>query len=152
VEYTQDGVQAAAGKLGKTPREIVNIASLIQAEAQEPEDFGRVSRVIYNRLSQNVALGFDSTINYAKGRSTLDTTTKDTQYQSPYNTYLHKGLPPGPIDNPGHDALEAALNPTPGNWLYFVTVKPGDTRFTASYAEHQKNVADFNKYQKEHGG
>jgi uncharacterized YceG family protein len=151
-EYSADGLQAKAAKVGRTPYEIVVIASLIQAEAQEPQDFGRVSRVIYNRLAQNMALGFDSTINYAKGRSTLDTTTADTHFDSPYNTYLHKGLPPGPIDNPGHQAIEAALNPTPGDWLYFVTVKPGDTRFTASEAQHEKNVAAFNEYQREHGG
>ncbi len=151
-EYAKDDLQARAAKLGETPYQIVVIASLIQAEAQEPQDFGKVSRVIYNRLAQNMALGFDSTINYAKGRSTLDTTAADTQYQSPYNTYLHKGLPPGPIDNPGQQAIEAALNPTGGDWLYFVTVKPGDTRFTASAAVHQQNVEAFNKYQQEHGG
>lgn len=151
-EYTHDDLENAANKAGKSPRDIVKIASLIQAEAQESQDFGRVSRVIYNRLGQNMALGFDSTLNYAMGRSTLNTSNKDTQFASPYNTYLHKGLPPGPIDNPGHQAIEAALSPTDGNWLYFVTVKPGDTRFTDSYAVHQKNVADFNAYQREHSG
>jgi UPF0755 protein len=150
-EFTQDGLEDGARKAGRSPRDILNIASLVQAEAQQQDDFGKVSRVIFNRLAQNTALGFDSTINYALGRSTLTTTAKDTQYPSPYNTYLHKGLPPGPIDNPGHQAIEAALNPTPGNWLYFVTVKPGDTRFTNSYAEHQRNVAEFNAYQKAHG-
>ncbi|SHN33815.1 endolytic transglycosylase MltG [Actinacidiphila paucisporea] len=151
-EYTADGIETAASKVGKTPLEIIEIASLIQAEAQEPEDFGKVSRVIYNRLDQDMKLQFDSTINYAMGRSTLNTSNKDISYKSPYNTYDHNGLPPGPIDSPGHDAIEAALNPTSGNWLYFVTVKPGDTRFTASYSTHQKNVQDFNDYQKKHGG
>ncbi|HET6635019.1 MAG TPA: endolytic transglycosylase MltG, partial [Streptomyces sp.] len=79
-----------------------------------------------------------------------------TKFKSPYNTYQHKGLPPGPIDSPGLQAIEAALNPTKGNWLYFVTVKPGDTRFTDSAAEHQRNVEDFNrqkaKRKKENGG
>jgi UPF0755 protein len=151
-EYGQDDLDSRAAKVGRTPYQIIVIASLIQAEAQEPKDFGKVSRVIYNRLAQQMALGFDSTINYAMGRSTLNTTDADTHYASPYNTYLHKGLPPGPIDNPGHEAIEAALNPTPGDWLYFVTVKPGDTRFTASEAQHERNVAAFNKYQQEHGG
>ena len=151
-EFGKDDLTGNAKKAGKSPEDILNTASLIQAEAQEAGDFGKVSRVIYNRIQQGIDLQFDSTINYAKGRSTLNTSNKDTRFPSPYNTYMHKGLPPGPIDNPGHDAIEAALNPTPGNWIYFVTVKPGDTRFTASFAEHQKNVADFNKYQKEHGG
>jgi UPF0755 protein len=149
-EFTKIDLEGNATKVGKSPEEILTIASLVQAEAQESADFGKVSRVIYNRLDQNMALGFDSTINYAMGRSTLSTSVQDTQYASPYNTYIHKGLTPGPISNPGATALDAALNPTPGNWLYFVTVKPGDTRFTDSYAEHQKNVEEFNQYQKDH--
>ena len=72
-EYAKIDLEAQAKKAGKTPEQIVIIASLVQAEAQEHEDFGKVSRVIYNRLDQNMLLGFDSTINYAKGRSTLDT-------------------------------------------------------------------------------
>jgi UPF0755 protein len=155
-EYQKLDLESKAEKAGKTPEEIIIIASLVQAEAQEDEDFGKVSRVIYNRLEKNMYLGFDSTINYAKGESKLNTTIDDTKFKSPYNTYQHKGLPPGPIDSPGLQAIEAALNPTKGNWLYFVTVKPGDTRFTDSAAEHQRNVEDFNrqkaKRKKENGG
>ncbi|MEU3459093.1 endolytic transglycosylase MltG [Streptomyces sp. NPDC006733] len=144
-EYAKDNIEVEARKVNKTPLQIVTIASLIQAEAQQDDEFGKVSRVIYNRLDKDMALGFDSTINYAMGRSTLNTSTKDTKFPSPYNTYLHKGLPPGPIGNPGHQAIDAALHPTAGNWLYFVTVKENDTRFTDSYTEHQKNVQEFNK-------
>jgi UPF0755 protein len=93
-------------------------------------------------------LQMDSTINYALNRSTLRTTESDTSVQSPYNSYQRMGLPPTPIDNPGEDAMRAVVNPTPGDWLYFVTVKPGDTRFTANLAEHQRNVAEFNRNQK----
>ncbi|MGW7520644.1 endolytic transglycosylase MltG [Streptomyces sp. NPDC054796] len=154
-EYTKVGLEDAAKKSGQTPEEIITVASLVQAEAQEDHEFGKVSRVIYNRLDENMALGFDSTINYAKGRSTLDVSVQDTKFDSPYNTYMHKGLPPGPIDNPGHQAIEAALKPTKGDWLYFVTVKPGDTRFTDNSAEHDKNVRDFNieqRKKRENGG
>lgn len=146
-EYSRVGLEAAAQKIGKSPREVITVASLVQAEAQEDDEFGKVSRVIYNRLDDDMTLGFDSTINYALGRSTLNTSVGDTRHQSPYNTYLHKGLPPGPIDNPGHQAIQAALKPTEGNWLYFVTVKPGDTRFTVSKAEHDENVREFNSEQ-----
>ncbi|SCK43991.1 endolytic transglycosylase MltG [Streptomyces sp. WMMB 322] len=154
-EHAKVDLAGEAKKAGKTPEEIVTIASLIQAEAQQDSEFGKVSRVIYNRLGKNILLQFDSTINYAKGRSSLDTSVEDTRLKSPYNTYLNRGLPPGPIDNPGHQAIEAALNPTKGNWIYFVTVKPGDTRFTESKAEHDRNVQDFNREQrkkKESGG
>jgi UPF0755 protein len=151
-EYQKDDVTGEAKSLGETPYQVVTVASLVQAEGLTDDDFGKVSRVIDNRIAKDMTLGFDSTINYAKGRSTLNTTSADTKDPSPYNTYNHKGLPPGPIGNPGHAAVLAALHPTQGDWLYFVTVKPGDTRFTASYAQHQKNVAEFNKYQREHGG
>jgi uncharacterized YceG family protein len=150
-EYTRDDLVNEAKKVDRSPKDILKIASLVQAEAQEADDFGKVSRVIYNRLDKGQPLEFDSTLNYAMGRSTLNTTNKDTHYPSPYNTYDNKGLPPGPIDNPGHMAIQAALHPTVGKWLYFVTVKPGDTRFSDTFAEHQKNVQDFNEYQKDHG-
>ncbi|MHC0428913.1 endolytic transglycosylase MltG [Streptomyces sp. O3] len=123
----------------------VTIASIVQAEAETKEDMGKVARVVYNRLDHGMPLQMDSTINYALNRSTLDTTATDTKIESPYNTYERMGLPPTPIANPGDDAIKAALNPTEGDWLYFVTVKPGDTRFTADYTEHQRNVDEFNR-------
>ncbi|MFE5737473.1 endolytic transglycosylase MltG [Streptomyces celluloflavus] len=122
----------------------VVIASIVQAEADRPGDMGKVARVIDNRLAKGMPLQMDSTLNYALDRSTLHTSHADTKIDSPYNTYEHRGLPPTPIDNPGADALNAAAAPPPGDWLYFVTVKPGDTRFTADYQEHLKNVREFN--------
>ncbi|MEU1797919.1 endolytic transglycosylase MltG [Streptomyces californicus] len=123
----------------------VTIASIVQAEADTASDMGKVARVVYNRLLKDMPLQMDSTINYALKRSTLDTTTTDTRLDSPYNSYRVKGLPPTPIGNPGEEALRAAVSPTPGPWLYFVTVGPGDTRFTDDYAEQQKNVEEFNR-------
>ncbi|MGJ5895489.1 endolytic transglycosylase MltG [Streptomyces niveiscabiei] len=125
----------------------VTIASIIQAEAATKADMGKVARVVFNRLERGMPLQMDSTINYALNRSTLKTADADTKIDSPYNSYQRMGLPPTPIDNPGEQAMRAAITPTPGDWLYFVTVKPGDTRFTANYAEHQRNVAEFNKNQ-----
>ena len=72
----------------------------------------------------------------------------DTRIESPYNSYQRMGLPPTPIAGPGADAMRAAVNPAAGDWLYFVTVKPGDTRFTADYAEHQRNVAEADALRK----
>ncbi|QGV81865.1 endolytic transglycosylase MltG [Streptomyces ficellus] len=122
----------------------VNIASIVQAEADTPEDMGKVARVIHNRLAQGMALQMDSTLNYGLGRSTLDTSHSDTRMDNPYNTYNRQGLPPTPIANPGEQAMRAAVDPPAGDWLYFVTVRPGDTRFTADYGEHQRNVQEFN--------
>ncbi|MGV4930189.1 endolytic transglycosylase MltG [Streptomyces sp. BHT-5-2] len=126
----------------------VVIASIVQAEADRSADMGKVARVIDNRLARNMPLQMDSTINYALGRSTLRTSHADTRTKSPYNTYVFAGLPPTPIDNPGPDALKAAAAPPAGDWLYFVTVKPGDTRFTADYRQHLRNVKEFNDAQK----
>ena len=126
----------------------VTIASIVQAEAATKADMGKVARVVFNRLERGMPLQMDSTINYALNRATLKTSADDTKLDSPYNSYQRMGLPPTPIDNPGEDAMRAAINPAPGDWLYFVTVKPGDTRFTADYAEHQRNVAEFNALRK----
>lgn len=123
-------------------------ASLVQAEADTPADMAKVARVIDNRLARGMPLQMDSTINYALGRSTLHTSHADTELTSAYNTYKHKGLPPTPINNPGEDALRAAARPAKGDWLYFVTVAPGDTRFSADYEQHEEYVAEFNAEQR----
>ncbi|MFE9249049.1 endolytic transglycosylase MltG [Streptomyces sp. NPDC007088] len=136
---------AATGRATVSPYETVKVASIVQAEAATDQDMGRVARVVYNRLHRRMPLQMDSTLNYALGRSTLDTTGEDTRADSPYNTYARRGLPPTPIASPGEQAVRAAVAPTAGDWLYFVTVGPGDTRFTGSYAQHQKNVAEFNR-------
>ncbi|MFD4137477.1 MULTISPECIES: endolytic transglycosylase MltG [unclassified Streptomyces] len=140
-----------ARRTGLSVYQAVSIASIVQAEADTPTDMGKVARVIHNRLARAMPLQMDSTLNYALRRSTVDTTAKDTRLASPYNTYAQKGLPPTPIGNPGEVALRAAIAPPAGDWLYFVTVGPGDTRFTSSYEEHQRNVEEFNA-NRERGG
>ncbi|MGW7096014.1 endolytic transglycosylase MltG [Streptomyces sp. NPDC054874] len=143
--FGADHVTAGAQRNNVSVYDTITIASIVQAEADTASDMGKVARVVYNRLLKDMPLQMDSTINYALKRSTLDTTTADTQLDSPYNSYRIKGLPPTPIGNPGEEALRAAVSPTPGPWLYFVTVGPGDTRFTDSYDEQQKNVEEFNR-------
>lgn len=146
--FGADGVKSGAKRNGLTVYEAVKVASIVQAEADSRADMGKVARVIYNRRAKGMALQMDSTLNYALNRSTLDTTHDETRIDSPYNTYEREGLPPTPIGNPGDQAMDATLNPTPGDWLYFVTVGPGDTRFTGDYAEHQRNVEEFNRNRK----
>ncbi|MXM64292.1 endolytic transglycosylase MltG [Streptomyces sp. HUCO-GS316] len=141
-------VAAGAQRNAMNVYQAVTIASIVQAEAATKADMAKVARVVFNRLERGMPLQMDSTINYALNRATLKTTANDTRIDSPYNSYQRMGLPPTPIGNPGEDALRAAANPAPGDWLYFVTVKPGDTRFTASYQQHQRNVAEFNAARK----
>ncbi|MFF3331785.1 endolytic transglycosylase MltG [Streptomyces sp. NPDC002888] len=140
-------IAAGAQRNAMNVYQAVTIASIVQAEAATKADMGKVARVVFNRLERGMPLQMDSTINYALNRTTLRTTEADTRIDSPYNSYQRMGLPPTPIDSPGEDALRAAISPPPGDWLYFVTVKPGDTRFTADYAEHERNVAEFNRNQ-----
>lgn len=131
-------------KLGYTPYEVLNIASLIQAEAHL-DDFNKVSRVIYNRLDPDTwgetygYLGLDATLNYALEQFETNISASDLELDSPYNTRTekHQGLPPTPINNPGEAALEAALEPDKGDWLYYVTVNldTGETKFTSNYNE-----------------
>ncbi|MFE2041925.1 endolytic transglycosylase MltG [Streptomyces sp. NPDC059477] len=141
-------IAAGAQRNAMNVYQAVTIASIVQAEAGTKADMGKVARVVFNRLERGMPLQMDSTLNYALNRSTLTTTLDDTKIDSPYNSYQRMGLPPTPIDNPGEEAVRAAISPTPGDWLYFVTVKPGDTRFTADYAEHERNVDEFNKLQR----
>ncbi|MGW3408378.1 endolytic transglycosylase MltG [Streptomyces sp. NPDC000888] len=147
-KFNKAPVAAGAQRNAMNVYQAVTIASIVQAEAATKEDMGKVARVIFNRLERGMPLQMDSTINYALNRSTLNTSQDDTKINSPYNSYQRMGLPPTPIANPGEEAMRAAIAPTPGDWLYFVTVKPGDTRFTASYEEHLKNVAEFNQNRK----
>lgn len=138
-------VTAGAERNAMNVYQTVTVASMVQAEAATKADMGKVARVIYNRLDRGMPLQMDSTINYALNRSTLRTSENDTRLNSPYNTYARMGLPPTPIANPGDEAMRAAVAPPQGDWLYFVTVKPGDTRFTANFEEHRRNVAEFNR-------
>ena len=133
-----------AKELNLKPAELLTIASIVQAEGFTDEDFGKVSRVIYNRLKIGMPLQMDSTLLYAnKSRGEIRVTNRELKIASKYNTYKYKGLPPGPIGSPGGAALEATIKPTPGNWLYFVTVSPGETKFTESYSEFLTFKAEF---------
>ena len=103
--------------------------------------------MIYNRLAQGIPLQLDSTVLYGLGKFGIIASDAELTSPSPYNTYRHTGLPPGPIDNPGDAAIKAVLHPSPGNWLYFVTVNPktGETRFTASQAQFQQFRQELQK-------
>jgi UPF0755 protein len=131
---------------------VLTKASLVQAEAGSVEDMGKVARVLENRLSDGMPLQLDTTVNYANGKGGITTTAEDRANQSPYNTYVHPGLPPGAINNPGEEALRAVLAPTPGDWRFFVVVDPdtGDTRFAVTGEEHQQNVLLFQQWLRDH--
>lgn len=128
-----------------SPDEILTIASLVQAEGT-PDIFGKVAAVIYNRLETGMRLQFDSTVHFIfDRRGEIALSISDTKVKNPYNTFQNQGLPPGPIGSPTRAAIEAALNPESGKWLYFVTVLPGETRFTDSYNEFLGFKAEYKR-------
>ena len=113
--------------------QVLTIASLIQVEG-DVNDFSKVARVIYNRLKINMPLQLNSSVQYGINlRGQIALSKKATNIDTPYNTYLHTGLPPTPICNPSAAAILAAMRPAQGDWLYFITVKPKDTRFTRDF-------------------
>jgi UPF0755 protein len=126
--------------------EALVIASIVEREVSRDEDRAKVARVLYNRLDQDMRLQLDSTVAYAnKNFKTVTTTEEERDNPSPYNTYQHDGLPPGPISAPGRASLQAAVNPAAGDWLFFVTVDldTGETKFATTAAAHQTNVEEF---------
>ena len=128
--------------------QLLTIASIVQAEGDE-KDFAKVSQVIRNRLKIGMPLQMDSTVHFVKKvRGQIFLSTQSTLINSPYNTYKKYGLPPGPIGSPGVAAMTAALNPSAGDWLYFITVAPGDTRFTKSIDEFNSWKALYAKNRK----
>lgn len=139
---------------GSDRERVMIIASIAEAEVNKSDYYAKVTRVIENRLDQNMALGMDSTVAYGNNVKSADVTTAMTQDESnPYNTYKISGLPPTPISNPGDNAISAALNPEPGDWLYFCTVNldTGETKFASTADEHDQNVAELRKWQAENG-
>jgi UPF0755 protein len=131
---------ASAAALGMTPYEVITVASITEKEGYYTFNMPKVARVIYNRLARGIPLQMDSTVLYAIGQDGGAVTSHDLQIQSPYNTYLNKGLTPTPICMPSVTALTSALHPPPGGWLYFVLVqKNGVMAFSDTYAEQQAN-------------
>lgn len=129
-------LEARAAALGLTPYQVVIIASIIEDETAVDADRPKVARVVLNRLARGMPLQLDSTVNYVRSQKKARLSLADIAVESPYNTYRNKGLPPTPIDSPGEKALEAALNPAAGGWLYFITVdKAGNSLFTSDYQE-----------------
>lgn len=132
----------------------VIVASVIEGEARRPEDRGKVARVIENRLAAKQMLQMDSTVNYAVQRRAVTTTDAERRVDKGYGTYARYGLPVAPVGNPGLTSLRAAMSPTPGDWLFFVTVNPdtGETRFATTDTDHAANVAQFQAWCQAHSG
>jgi UPF0755 protein len=135
-EATDADLATAAKALKLTPLQVLTVASILEIEGS-PKDYAKVARVLYNRLAAGMPLQLDSTVNYALGTQTMHLSAAQLATDSPYNTYRTKGLPPGPINSPGDAAIQAALAPATGPWLYFVTTDPKTklTEFATTYSQ-----------------
>ena len=132
------------GELGRSKNlsQVVNLASLVEREAKTDADRPMIAAALSNRLKRGMRLECDASIEYALPEHKSRLFYRDLRVESPYNTYLHSGLPPTPIANPGLPSIEAALRPANVNYLYYVARPDGSHIFSATLAEHNKAVAD----------
>ena len=144
-----------AQTIKRSPYDALIVASILEKEARNPKDMRMVAGIIYNRLNQGMKVESDATVlyaNHADGK--LTTTDEQRAKDSPYNTYLHNGLPPTPINNPGAASMEAAVTPIKSDYLYWVVTDPdkGTTAYAKTLADHEKNVKKFQAWCQDHKG
>ena len=150
VARTVESLDAAGVPVDQRER-ILTIASIIQREARSQDDFYKVSRVIANRLADGMRLQMDSTAQFGFGEmhdGTASSSAEALADANVWNTYVVDGLPAGPISNPGDLAIDAAMHPADGDWLYFVTwnMDTGETIFSTTYAEHEQGIQKWNEW------
>lgn len=129
-------IQPQIDAFGKPLNDVLTMASLLEKEARIPKDRQKIAGVLWRRISIGMALQVDAAFLYILGRTTFDLTKSDLRVDSPYNTYKYKGLPPGPIDNPGIDAIKAALTPIDTGALFYLADNNGVTHFSKTYSQH----------------
>jgi UPF0755 protein len=142
-----------AGVAVEDRHRVLTMAALIQKEGGSPEDFYKVSRVFYNRIDTGMLLQSDATVSYGSGGTSISTTAAERADASNlYNTYVHPGLPVGPIGAPGDDAIDAALHPIDGPWFYFVLIngETGETTFSETLAQHNAAVKVWQAWLRAH--
>jgi len=128
---------------GKTIHEVLTLASIVEKEVSSDKDRKLVADIFYKRLKAGIALQADSTVNYVTGKSVSRASASDLEVESLYNTYQHRGLPPGPISNPSLSSIISAIYPTPNTYLYFLTTPSGEVIYNETFEGH---VEDKNRY------
>jgi UPF0755 protein len=143
-KFYSDSLLARQHQLNVSQQDVLTLASIIEAESGVMEERPVISGVYWNRLRKKMRLDADPTVQYALGME-QKLTHQDLLISSPYNTYMHQGLPPGPINNPGRLAILAALYPSNHGYLYFVATGIGGHHFARSYSEHEKNINSYRR-------
>ncbi len=145
-KFFSDSLKQRAKEIGMTVHQVLTLASIIKGETDNPDEMPIISGVYHNRLKIGMRLQADPTIQYLLPGGWRRLTYKDLEINSPFNTYKFAGLPPGPINNPGKDAILAALYPNKNKYLYFVADGNGKHRFSGTYSEHLKNVTLYRRW------
>ena len=136
-------MRVTAEKMGLSVYDLITLASLVEREVRFPEDRPIVAQVLLKRLKLNMPLQTDATLQYLMDAPKEDVSIEDTQIDSPYNTYQHTGLPPGPIANPGMASITAVLHPADTDYLYFVADRMGHNHYAYTYEEHLNLVKHY---------
>ncbi len=121
-------------------KEIITMASILESEARTAESRRTIAGILWKRLSIDMPLQVDSTFIYINGKNTYELTVQDLEIDSPYNTYKYKGLPPGPIGNPGIEAIRDAVTPITTKYLYYLSSRSGDMYYATTFEQHKKNI------------
>lgn len=140
--FTEES-EARAKELGMSVREVITLASIIEREARVPEDRPVIASVFYNRLKIGMPLQSCATVQYILGEQKPVLSIEDTQIESPYNTYLISGLPPGPIASPGAESIRAALYPADTEYLFFLAKGDGSHAFSETYDQFLRDKAKY---------
>jgi len=128
---------------GKPLEDVIIMASLLEREESDYEDKRKIAGVLWKRLDIDMPLQVDATFVYLIGKGSNQLTLKDLQYDSPYNTYKNKGLPPGPIANPSIESIRAAINPVKHNYLFYLADRNGNTYYSTTYEEHLRKKRHY---------
>ncbi len=142
INIMKNNFQKRTAGLGPTRDQLI-LASIIEREASSKDDRSKIASVYANRLNDGLRLEADPTVQYAKGSWDQITQADYRSVYSPYNTYLHAGLPPGPICNPGLASIKAAINPVDTDYYYFFHTKDGRTIYSKDYSEHQASLLKY---------
>jgi UPF0755 protein len=132
-------------KFGRPVKDVITMASILEAEARTTETRKIISGILWKRMEIGMPLQVDAPFQYIIGKNTFQLTTNDLKFDSPYNTYKYKGLPPGPIGNPGLDAISATVNPIKTNYLYYLSDVRGNMHYAKTFAEHVINKEKYLK-------
>ncbi len=136
-------MRAEIKEQNKTIFEVITLASIVEREARTAEDKKMVADIFWKRLDKGIGFQSDATVNYITGKNAMRPSLADLQIDSPYNTYKYRGLPPGPIANPGLDAIMAAIYPRHNDYYYFINDSEGTTYYAKTYEEHRRNIEKY---------